>query len=94
MGENRSRFFTRNRAVTRVSKDGVVLYELNPILCWHIQRGIIDIHIRGHYGIMVLWGSVVGDWSRIRKKYIKIGKLIICLNYGECAPYNPNTGKK
>ena len=75
-------------------KDGLVsdIKVFNPIFVWHIERGWLTFGIRGHYEIGFYYGYSIGNWSRIKTKFIKFSRLTIFVNYGEREPYNPHKG--
>jgi len=62
-----------------IRKNNVLVEKFDPLIVWWFEKSIWEIGFRGHYGLRFTWGYGMGDWSRIKRKYIKIGKLIISL---------------
>jgi hypothetical protein len=85
------RMISRQRIQTKYANGTVD--DFNPIICWTIIEGMVEISIRGLYGIGFLWRWKIGTWSRYHTKFIEIGLLTIYIHYGRRAPYNPRTGK-
>jgi hypothetical protein len=89
--------YHRNYVKTyKQDKDGLIsdIKVFNPLIVWHIEKGMFTFGFRGHYEIGFYYGYTIGNWSRIKTKFIKIFNLTIFINYGECEPYNPITGLK
>lgn len=73
--------------------DGTV-EEFNPLFCWFIGNGVVELGTRNYWAIGLYWKWAVGKWSRIRTKFIRIGPFTLYVHYGYTEPYNPHTGCK
>lgn len=67
--------------------------EFNPFFTWHLERGMGWFGIRQRYEIGFYWGYKIGNWSRIKTRFIEIGKLTLFVHYGKREPWNPRTGE-
>lgn len=79
-------FHRYRRTVTR---NGVEVERFDPWLCWSIGSRRVVIETRHSYGIGIMWGWRVGNFSRIRQRFIEIGPLTLILYCGICEAYNP-----
>lgn len=81
----------RNRVTTKYA-DGRI-EDFNPLICWHVDHGLVEISIRSKWAIGIMWLWRIGTWSRYRTLFVEIFGLTIYIHYGECAPHNPRTGE-
>lgn len=65
----------------------------DPFFRWHLTNGWIELGIPNFNAIGFMWKCRIGDFSRIKKKWIEIGRFTFYINVGSCPAYNPRTGE-
>lgn len=61
----------------------------DPLLRWSFNPGIWDVSLRGDWGVGLLHGYRIGDYSCFRTRYLRLGRITFYLHLGRCAPHDP-----
>ncbi len=65
----------------------------DPFFRWIVTSGWIEFGIPNNNAIGLMWKYKKGDFSRVKTKWLEIGRLTLYVNYGTCKAHNPRTGE-
>ena len=81
----------RNYSKTTYADGRVKIFD--PLIRWRYQDGIGEIGIRGDWSIGFMYGWRVGEWSRLKTRFVEFGKLTLYVHMGPCKAHNPRNGE-
>lgn len=71
-----------------------VVVKFNPFLQWRFGDGTAEVWTRHYWGIGVHWKWTIGTFSRIKIRFVRLGRFTLYVRYGYTEkPYNPQTGE-
>ena len=76
-----------------IYKDGRVEI-FDPLIRWFYQDGMGEIGIRGDWDIGFMYGWRIGDFSRLKTRFVEFGKLTLYIHTGQCKAHNPRTDEQ